>query len=114
MPGARSTWAFVGLSTVLVGLVAVALLVWTGVEGQEAVRQNLRAARPWLLLWRLAVLGVFTARWDSNVEALSRRFRLSSVSAQTLRGWRWRAALWLVVMDLVLVEDVGRLVARVG
>lgn len=111
--GARSARAFVSLSAVLVGLVAVALLVWTGVEGQEAVRQALRAARPWLLLWRLAVLGVLIARWDSIVESLSRRFRLSSVSAHTLRRWRWRAALWLIVMDLVLVEDVRGLLARV-
>ena len=95
---------------------AIALLLIISAEklGDAAVLEALRDARPWLLLWRLSLLTALLVYWRPIVTWTSKRFRLSPTSETELQKWRWRAGAWLVVMDLVLVEDLFGLLRYVA
>ena len=86
--------------------IALVLIVWTKRVGDAAVLEALNVARPWLLLWRLSLLSALLVYWRPIVTWTSKRFSLSRTSETELQKWRWRAGAWLVVMDLVLVEDL--------
>jgi hypothetical protein len=86
--------------------IALALIIWAERMGDTAVRKALSDARPWFLLWRLSLLTALLGYWRPIVAWTSKRFSLSRTSEAELQKWRWRAGAWLVVMDLVLVEDL--------
>ena len=94
------TWILLAIA------IAAGLVIWTEVVGRAAVLSALRAARPWFILWRLFLLTVLLLYWRPMVAWTAKRFRLSQSSEVALREWRWRAAVGVVVMDLVLVEDL--------
>ena len=86
--------------------IALVLIIWAERVGDAAVLDALNDARPWLLLWRLSLLTALLLYWRPVVAWTSKRFSLSRASETELQKWRWRAGAWLVVMDLVLVEDL--------
>jgi hypothetical protein len=86
--------------------IALVLVIWAERMGDAAVLEALNGARPWLLLWRLSLLAALLVYWRAVVAWMSKRFSLSRTSEIELQSWRWRAGTWLVVMDLVFVEDL--------
>ena len=95
-----SAWCAIAAA---IGLV---LIIWAERVGHAAVLEALSDARPWFLVWRLSLLTAILVYWRSIVAWTSKRFSLSRTSETELLKLRWRAAAWLVVMDLVLVEDL--------
>jgi hypothetical protein len=114
MSRGRSAVALLAVWCLIAAVIASGLIVWAERVGDATVLVALRDARPWLLLWRFSLLTALLVYWRPIVAWTSKRFRLSRASETELQRWRWRAATWLVVMDLVLVEDLVGLLRYVA
>ena len=110
----RPAFTLLFAACAIAAAIALVLIIWAERAGDAAVLEALSNARPWLLLWRLSLLSALLVYWRPIVAWTSKRFRLSRTSETELQKWRWRAGAWLVVMDLVLVEDPLRLVRYVA
>ena len=105
-------WIIAGTTGVgvLVAGIGFGLVSWAERESLDAVNTLLADAAPWLLLWRIGLFAGLIVYWKELARWAARAFSLSAASSAALAQWRWRAAAWLLLMDLVLVEDlIGRI-----
>ncbi len=93
-------------------LVAVGSVAWHGWESAGTIARRLDGARPWLALWRAALFLTLIGAWPRLIAWAGARQGWSVQRRRFLVGLRWRAALWLLLIELVLVQRVaGRLIA---
>lgn len=111
----RSFWAVLGLVAGLTLLAGLGLLVWGHYQDMEVIDRQLEAARPWLAAWRLTVFLVLIGGWPYWMAWLARYGKWSEARREAPRAQRWRIALWLIVLELVLVQNVvGRFMQSLG
>jgi len=103
--GVAALTALVFLGMVL--LLAGVLTVWGRVESPAAIAVHLRAAGPALGVFRLALALVLIGGWPHWVEVLARVYGLSHARQTELARLRWRLAAWLIVLELILVQEVA-------
>ena len=105
---AFARWGLLGLviGFVLVGAIVLGLTVWARRDGVLAIHSALADAKPWLLIWRLMLYSVLMTFWREIMEWLSQYLAVSTRAQAQLVGWRWRAGMGLLLMDLILVEDL--------
>jgi len=99
-------------SGLLVAGIALGLIAWAEREGLEVVQAQLEQAAPWLLVWRITLFGVLIIYWKELAGWISRKCALDEASRVALVQWRWRAAVWILLLDLVLAEDLIGLIQR--
>jgi hypothetical protein len=90
----------------LAALVGLGLLLLSQWQSPLMTGRSLETARPWLLLWRLVLFGVLIGFWPVWVRFLTRWRRLTDAQSARLVGARWTIAVWLVVLELVLGQNV--------
>ncbi len=95
--------------TMLAVLVGLGWLFWGQWPSAFPIERTLDAVRPWFLLWRVALFGVLMGFWPFWVRLIARWRHLSDAQHARLAGARWTIAVWLVVLELVLGQNmVGR------
>lgn len=96
-------WLLAGVAV----LVTVAAVAWHGMESAGTIARRLEGARPWLTVWRALLLLTLIGVWPWLIARVGERRGWNASCRRSLVGLRWRAALWLVVIELVLVQRVG-------
>tara|TARA_R110002049_G_scaffold309189_1_gene518289 strand:+ start:9430 stop:9753 length:324 start_codon:yes stop_codon:yes gene_type:complete len=75
-------------------------------ESIQSIQQTMNTWRLTLTLLRWGVIAVVAFSWRHVVQRLSASGKLSSVQAEYLTGLRWRAATWLILLELVLGQGM--------
>jgi len=96
----------IGATGVLFGLAVLGTLGWGWVEGPAAVARGIEAARPWLALWRLTLYALLVGGWGYAVDRIAAAKGWQPEYTAWVRRRRWRIAAWLVILELVLVQNV--------
>ena len=99
-------------SALLVAGIAVGLVSWAERAGLEVIRSRLEQAAPWLLVWRITLFAILIIYWKELASWIGRKCALDEASCAALVQWRWRAAVWILLLDLVLAEDLIGLIQR--
>lgn len=95
----------------LAGLAVVSVLAWHHFNDAEAVAAGIERARPWLAAWRAAVFVALIGLWPQMINTLTNHYGWSDAQRQYVRTQRWRVAAWLIVIELVLVQNlIGKFV----
>jgi hypothetical protein len=99
---------FVALNALFVALVA---LLWLWLErqweqgGLDAVDAWLGALEPWFLGVRLGLMFAAIGFWPQGIAFLGRRQGWPEARREFMLGLRGRVALWLAVIEWVLVQN---------
>lgn len=97
--------------TALAGLVVVGVFAWHYFNDTQAVAAGIERARPWLAAWRAALFISLVGLWPRLINALADRYGWSYAQRQHVCTQRWRVATWLIVIELVLVQNlIGKFV----
>jgi hypothetical protein len=91
---------------ILAGLAIVGVIAWQHLTDAETVTAGIANMRPWLATWRLLLLVSLIGLWPRLVNALAERYKWTEVQRQRVSVQRWRVATWLIVIELVLVQNV--------
>ncbi|MDX1252291.1 MAG: hypothetical protein IDH49_08620 [Gammaproteobacteria bacterium] len=91
---------------VISALIGAALWTWIGASGMNTVDAHLHAAKPWFMLWRVALFALVIGFWPQWTNWLAKRRRWPPERRQALLGLRWRVAAWWVVLELLLVQNL--------
>ncbi|GEM_PF-1932286 len=106
-PKRRLPW-FLALNALFLGLAALVFALlnrqW-GQGGLEAADAWLRAASPWFLGFRIILIVATLCLWPQGIDLLARRCQWPDERRAFMLGLRWRLALWLVAVELVLVQN---------
>lgn len=89
------------LPMALIGLA----LTWKAVD-PGTLSGRLDAARPWLGLWRLALVGALVGAWGPLSVWLGRMRGLTGPQVAALKQHRWTVAIVLLAVELVLVQNI--------
>ncbi len=94
------------LFLVISSLIGAALWTWIGASGMNAVDAHLKAARPWLMVWRVVFFSLVIGFWPQWVRWLATRWNWSAERHQALLGLRWRVAAWWALLELLLAQNL--------
>ncbi len=75
-------------------------------ESIQSIEQTMATWRLTLTLLRWGVIATAAFSWSYVVQRLSASGKLSSVQAEYLTELRWRAATWLILLELVLGQGM--------
>ena len=92
----------------VVGVVIVTVFVFTVsyFYGYEVLVQKISSAKTIFALWRLFVFMTIVGAWDYWIEQLSNWIQLSDAKKMFYLNYRWRFALWLLLIEALLIQDV--------
>lgn len=90
----------------LVLLTGAGLLIWGRYQGMDTIADHLDTARPWLTVWRLTVYGLVIGGWPRWIAILARRGGWNQTYRTQLLALRWRLALWILILELLLVQNL--------
>jgi len=93
-------------SVALVALVVVGHIAWSQLAGPEAVGRGLAAARPWFAAWRFLLYVVVFLGWAPAVDRNAEYQGWEPDHAEYVQGLRWRVAIWLILFEMVLAQNV--------
>ena len=105
-PPRRWTVALMLLCLVLALAAGWRLLEMASTEGLVQIEMSLAAWAPWLALWRLGLIAALALLWGPLLRTLVRAGRIKPGRTAALRRLRWRVVIWLIVLELVLVQGV--------
>jgi hypothetical protein len=91
---------------VLAALVGLGWFLWRQWQSPLVIGRSLEEARPLLLLWRLTFFGALIGFWPVWVRLVTRWRRLTDDQGKRLSGARWKIAMWFLVLELVLGQNV--------
>lgn len=108
-PGLLRVLVLSGLA--LAGLTVVGVFAWHYFNDTQAIAAGIERARPWLAAWRAALFFSLIGFWAQLINALANRYGWNDPQRQHLGAQRWRVAAWLIVIELVLVQNlIGKFV----
>ncbi len=99
-------WFGMVILITLVILVGIGMAAWQLFEDPVTIRDHLYAVKPYLFGWRMLLLTLLIAFWPHLVAWLGRHNGWSTTKLEFIIGWRWRAALWLTVIEVGLIQGV--------
>lgn len=96
------------LGLALIAVVSLLLVMhWLGVVEVHAWQAQ---AKPYFLLWRIALVLVAAVFWPELVAWAGQRYQLPTAAHAQLLAWRWRLPAVLLVFDLLVIQNhLGRL-----
>ncbi len=95
------------VSLLLVTVVPFILLILATLLYPVAVIvQWFASLHPELSFWRLAVFIGLIGGWHIWTEGYARWAGLNAHQSQLLAAYRWRMALWLIIIETLLIQDV--------
>jgi hypothetical protein len=87
----------------LIGITILCSVLFISV-GEQALTA-LQALKPWLACWRLAVFSVLIGGWPYWVNRYGSCFHLTPQQQYGLIMYRWRFAILLLLIELILVQQ---------
>lgn len=87
-------------------LVMLGLILANQLYGIEAIERFTDHAKPWLTLWRAALFIALIGGWRYWSLLYAAWSGMSDHQFQRLLRYRWRIALWLLVMEAVFSQGV--------
>ncbi|MBL3600251.1 MAG: hypothetical protein JMN25_10325 [gamma proteobacterium endosymbiont of Lamellibrachia anaximandri] len=99
-------WFAMAILAMLFTLVGIGIATWQLFEDPVTIHDRLNAAKPYLFGWRVLLLTLLIAFWPNLMAWLGRCNGWSTAKLDLAIGWRWRAALWLMVIEVGLVQGV--------
>ena len=105
----RGRQVFFGALAITVGfsgLVLVGLIALNIDYSMESIDHFIAAAKPWLQVWRLVLFLILIGAWSQWTERYARWAGLNGAQRLDLLTYRWRMALWLLVMEAVLAQGI--------
>ncbi|MCF6283407.1 MAG: hypothetical protein L3J28_14600 [Candidatus Polarisedimenticolaceae bacterium] len=99
-------WFGMAVLTMLVILVGIGVATWQFFENPKAIQGHLEAAKPYLFGWRMLLLGTLITLWPHLMAWFGQHSNWSSEKLNFAISWRWRAALWLLVVEVGLIQGV--------
>lgn len=103
---ARLTGHFAAAMLAAVVLAGIALLLWSRWESAEAISARLQSLRLFLDAGRLALLALFVTAWGPLMAWRGRAYGLSEVRITELKAQRWKVAVVILAVELVLVQNL--------
>lgn len=100
--------AFVVAATVVV---LIFLLVQT-VPGWDGLASVMEAGKLGLALWRLSLFLLLIGGWPAITAGYANRVGLSAEQTTGLKAYRWRMAVWLLVMEALFCHTLWAEFAR--
>ena len=96
------------LTIFVVGVLIITGLVFTvsSLYGHEFLVQKISSAKSMFAMWRLCIFIIIVGAWDNWIEKLSRWMHLSDAKKEFYLNYRGRFALWLLVVEALLIQDV--------
>ena len=88
-------------------LLLIGQLLWMTRELAPDISSWLAQKQAWFALWRSALLVGLIAGWPVWVGWLAQRYVWSVEKYALVVAQRWRVAIWLIVLELVLVQGVA-------
>jgi hypothetical protein len=95
------------LFAVLVLVVGWLLFHFSGTQDLSRVQKTWEGWRSGLTIWRWTLILAVVIFWRPLVRFLVRMGRIDESRYDEVVGFRWRMLGWLVVLELVLVQDVA-------
>ncbi len=99
-------WFGMAILAALFILVGIGMAAWQLFEDPVTIRDRLHAAKPYLFGWRMLLLTLLITFWPHLMAWLARCNNWSTGKLEFAIGWRWRLALWLMVIEVGLVQGV--------
>ncbi len=87
-------------------LVTVLVCLITFFYGFDPMVSGHETAKPYLALWRLFIFIVIIGGWHTWMKLLAQWADLTPQQHQFNRQYRWRFALWLIVIEALLVQNI--------
>ncbi len=87
-------------------LVTVLVCLITFFYGFDPMVSGHKDAKPYLALWRLFIFIVIIGGWHTWMEWFAQWADLTPQQHQFYRQYRWRFALWLIVIEALLVQNI--------
>lgn len=91
----------------LAGLAVAGTFAWHHFQDAQAVAAGLERARPWLAAWRAVLFIALIGWWPRLIDVLAGRYGWSEQHRSYVTTKRWRVAAWLVVIELLLVQNLA-------
>jgi len=99
-------WFGMVILAMLIILVSIGAAAWQWFENPRAIQGHLEAAKPYLFGWRMLLLVTLITFWSRLMAWFGRYYGWSSEKLNFALSWRWRAALWLAVVEVGLIQGV--------
>ncbi|MBA1446460.1 MAG: hypothetical protein M3H12_07640 [Chromatiales bacterium] len=99
-------WFAMAVLTTLFILAGIGMATWQLFEDPVMIHNRLNAAKPYLFGWRMLLLTLLITFWPNLMVWLCRRNGWDTAKLDLAIDWRWRAALWLMVIEVGLVQGV--------
>jgi len=91
----------------LAGLAIIGTVAWHHFQDARVIAQTLEQAGPWLAAWRAALFLLLIGIWPRWVAWLAHGYGWPEAQRRHVLAQRWRVAAWLIVIELLLVQDVA-------
>ena len=102
--GLLSALSLSGLA--LAALAIAGTLAWHHFRDARAVAGTLERVAPWLAVWRVSLFVALIGFWPRLMSRLAERYGWNHAQRRHAINQRWRVAIWLIVIELLLVENV--------
>lgn len=95
----------------LAGLAMIGTITWHYFQDTQAIAATLARAEPWLGAWRASFFIGLVGAWPKLIDGLAKHYGWVDTQRQHVLAQRWRVAAWLVIIELLLVQNIaGRFV----
>ena len=104
--GAKVFIGLLKLTMALAVLIIIGLVVSYAYTNLESIDKLITTAEPWLLSWRVVVFLALIAGWPQWCVMYAQWAEMNKEQLDRMLEYRWRIALWLLIMEAVLSQGV--------
>jgi len=104
--GTKVFIALLKLMMTLAVLIIIGLVISLAYSNLASVDKFITTTKPWLLFWRMLLFLALIAGWPQWSVMYAKWATLTEAQLIRMLEYRWRIALWLLVMEAVLSQGV--------
>ena len=94
------------LTMTLAVFIIIGLVIIYAYSNLASVDKFITTAKPWLLFWRMLLFLALIAGWPQCSSMYAQWAGMNKAQLDRMLEYRWRIALWLLVMEVVLSQGV--------
>jgi len=94
------------LTMTLAVLIIIGLMISYAYTNLESVDKFITTAKPWLLFWRMLLFLALIAGWPKWSTLYAQWAGMNKVQLDRMLEYRWRMAIWLLVMEVILSQGI--------